>query len=416
MRTNDYTTRVFPQVIFGLCLLLTTFFVGCDKDEDGATNGYFELADNVSQLEVSSQAATESYRFRASGKWKIESLHGEKWIKIAPQEGEGDSEFTLTVARNTTPEEREVVLTFMVDGQLQSNFFTIKQAAGAGGDAEQDSYMHIDELAQLDFAESEATETHTLRATGEWRIALSDETADWLTIEPMEGTGDTPISISVAKNAGDARTMDLLFYLDDELQTGVFPVNQEAAAAVLNEDFSWLAYGSAIFYTVDGETRFDDWAETRGWESTVNPIEKKTPLTYARQGFVKLGKTSYGGDLISPKLNGVQGTQDLIVSFKAVPYQTAAGTRDATNLKVNVIGPGEVSVSEFTIDNWPDYNADPNCIAIWQAPEATRSFVIKGATAETQIRFLGGDFDLRPNVVEINKNRIFLDDIVVKVQ
>jgi hypothetical protein len=52
---------------------------------------------------------------------------------------------------------------------------------------------------------------------------------------------------------------------------------------------------------------------------------------------------------------------------------------------------------------------------MWSAPEATRTFTITGATSETQIKFLGNDYDLRIGVVTINKNRIFLDDIKVEI-
>ncbi|MCK7536499.1 MAG: hypothetical protein MZV63_38735 [Marinilabiliales bacterium] len=47
---------------------------------------------------------------------------------------------------------------------------------------------------------------------------------------------------------------------------------------------------------------------------------------YARQGSVKLGKTGYGGDLISPALSKLVGTVNVRVTFKAIPYMTAAGT------------------------------------------------------------------------------------------
>ncbi len=93
---------------------------------------------------------------------------------------------------------------------------------------------------------------------------------------------------------------------------------------------------------------------------------------------------------------------------------------DDNVLKVSVIGPGTVSQEQFIIDNWPVYPADEGthtdyCIGMWSAPEATRTFTITGATAETQIKFLGNDYDLRATVVTINKNRIFLDDIKVEI-
>src|SRR5690606_28242709 len=171
-------------------------------------------------------------------------------------------------------------------------------------------------------------------------------------------------------------------------------------------------------YTTDDETRIDKWTmseKAKGW--VTSPSADGITSTYARQGFVKLGKTNYGSDFISPKLREIEGTKNVEVKFKAVPYMTAGGAKDDTRLYVNVIGPGTVSVREFAIDDWPDYNEHPSCTAIWTAAETERSFVITGANAETQIRFLGGALDLRKDTgAPINKNRIFLDDIIVTVK
>jgi len=49
---------------------------------------------------------------------------------------------------------------------------------------------------------------------------------------------------------------------------------------------------------------------------------------------------------------------------------------------------------------------------IWD-PERAYSFIITDATSETQVSFLGGEFSLKG--VEKGKNRIFLDDIQVKI-
>jgi len=144
-------------------------------------------------------------------------------------------------------------------------------------------------------------------------------------------------------------------------------------------------------------------------------------MLYARPGFVKVGKTSYGGDLISPAFAKLIGTQTVTVTFKAIPYMTKAGAMDENVLKVSVIGPGTVSQEQFIIDNWPVYPADDGahtdyCVGMWSAPEATRTFTITGATSETQIKFLGGDYDLTTEAgLPTRKNRIFLDDIKVEI-
>ena len=73
----------------------------------------------------------------------------------------------------------------------------------------------------------------------------------------------------------------------------------------VKQHFDWLNYGSTIFYTTSGETRMDSWTSeelNRGWSSSENTFSSNQRVVYARTGFLKLGKTGYGGDLISRPL------------------------------------------------------------------------------------------------------------------
>src|SRR3546814_7720366 len=90
----------------------------------------------------------------------------------------------------------------------------------------------------------------------------------------------------------NSRTADLIFYLNGEQVPDLFEVSQAGMQIILYEDFNWLNYGSSIFYTTGGETRIDKWTdaeEEKGW-SWNNPSADGVPSTYARDGFVKLGK------------------------------------------------------------------------------------------------------------------------------
>jgi len=418
MRTSYQTNfRKASTKLWGaLCLGFLVSFSSCEKEVEGGT--HFALKDNPTAMSVTSQGASQTFTVQSGGMWKVEPLYNERWVKIEPQDGNGEGTFTVTVDRNTTPEPRQSILTFAVDGKIQNNVLKIEQEASNRDDEEDDPYVNLDGLPGLEVPEAGLYERYAIRSTGTWKIEIPED-ADWLSIEPMEGRYDTGVTVSVDINTTpESRTAGLVFYLDGEQVPGVFEVNQEGMEIVLYEDFNWLTYGSAIFYETSGETRIDNWNDTelaRGW-SWNNPSADGIPSTYARQGFVKLGKTNYGSDILSPKLSAVQGTQNLKVSFKAVPYETAGGGRDGSILKVGITGPGTIDLTEFTIDNWPDYVSDPNCTEIWKSPETTRSFTITGATAETQIWFLGGDYDLREETgAPINKNRIFLDDILVAV-
>lgn len=418
MRTiNYYKSELLSRIVYTFCVGMIMLSMSCTK-EDNDTGGLFELQDNPEMLEVPEQGVSETFTFKAIGNWKIEPLRSERWLKIEPATGTGDGSFTVTLSKNTTQEARSTSLYFLVDGRLQDDVLKIEQAASIGG-GEEGEFIYIEGAETgLEIPETGLFEKRVMRATGKWRAELSDADVDWIHIEPMEGTGDTPITLTAEINSNDTRTVNLNFYLDDVLQPNPLLITQDGVEVILEENFDWLSYGSPIFYTTDDETRIDKWTmseKAKGW--VTSPSADGITSTYARQGFVKLGKTNYGSDFISPKLREIEGTKNVEVKFKAVPYMTAGGAKDDTRLYVNVIGPGTVSVREFAIDNWPDYNADPSCTAIWTAAETERSFVITGATAETQIRFLGGALDLRKDTgAPINKNRIFLDDIIITVK
>src|SRR5690606_23592789 len=187
---------------------------------------------------------------------------------------------------------------------------------------------------------------------------------DWLVFDKKE-TNETSDELTFKASANEgsvARPARITFTCPEfpELN-GTLIIAQEgkpSAAQILKEDFSWLTDGSTIFYVTTGEKRMDSWSEeelAKGWTSTTNTVEGggNQNFVYARPGFVKLGKTNYGGDLISPKLSAVIGTRNLQVKFKAVPYKTLGGALDANILKIEIIGPGTLSESQFNIDNWP---------------------------------------------------------------
>ncbi|SFC48308.1 Putative binding domain-containing protein, N-terminal [Parapedobacter composti] len=420
MKTNYYTNiKKASTMLLGLiCLSFLVPFSSCKKDDERAVP--FALKDNPSDLSVSSQGASQTFDVQTTGTWKIEPLRNERWLKIEPTEGQGDGTFTVTVDRNMSLEPRQSVLTFVVDGKVQNNILKIEQAARSPENGNGESYVNLDGLASLEVPEDGLHGRYAIRSTGEWRVEII-EGSDWFSMEPMQGRYDTGVNVSVDVNLSpDPRTARLVYYLNGEQVPGIFEVNQEGVEVILYEDFNWLNYGSAIFYTTTGETRMDSWTageKAMGW-SYYQPDPTGVPSVYARPGFLKLGRTNYGGEVLSPKLSAVEGTQNLRVSFKAVPYQTAAGARDVTILKIGIIGPGTLSQDQFDINNWPNYTTDPNCTEIWKAPETTRTFTITGATAETQIWFLGGAYDLREGsgwTGARNVNRIFLDDILVTV-
>src|SRR5690625_4424476 len=379
------------HIITNVIIVFFIFLAACNKDD--GNNASFEIKGHPTVLEVPREGLTESYNVQSDGNWEIRLLEDADWVNVDPVKGSGNGSFTIEVDNNKTSTERELTLAFRVNGRFQDYLLNIKQDSMVVEEGQEiQPFVRIDiDSNELKVPQQRFEERFILRAKGEWKIEWDEEEADWLVIDPVEGVGDASFNISMEENSGfEDREVDLQFYLNGVLNNYAFQIIQEGQPqneiVILEENFDWLAYGSAVFYTTSGEKRFDSWTQEdydEGWTSSLNPVTNDPPL-YARDGFVKLGRTNYGADLISPKLTEISGTADLIVEFKAVPYQTKAGTRDDNILKVGVVGPGEVSEEEFVIDNWPNYTEDPDCILIWKEPETKRSFRVTGATSDTR--------------------------------
>lgn len=408
---NSFSIRYRIALTFMLILASAFLITSCDKPEVEEGDPSFMIEGNPTGLSVPKGEKTQSYVVRSNRSWEIVKKGDADWVKIFPDKGDDDGIFKIIVSENKTFDARSENLAFVVDGEEQAVLFRIDQAGNV---------PYITLPAAVTIPAAGGSFSVDVVSNVAWTYSLSDDS--WLTEQSLttqkitflaeENTSIDPRAVTLTLTATAYPTV-----------VSTVVLTQSPGTVVLEEDFSWLAYGSAVFYTTTGETRIDSWTQAQkdmGWTSTVNTTEGSgtTPLLYARQGFVKLGKTAYGGDLISPALSKIVGTVNVRVTFKAIPYMTAAGTKDDNFLNVSVIGPGTVSQSQFVIDNWPVYPADAGavtayCIGMWSDPVALRTFTVTGVTAQTQIKFLGYDYYLVG--VGAGKNRIFLDDIKVEI-
>ena len=392
---------------FIVAMLMTCagVFQSCEEDEPSAPTS-FAIEGNPSGITSGTEGKTESFVVRASGEWQIVAKEEGDWVKIFPSEGEGDGIFKVTVAPNESFDTRVMNLAFVVDGEEQPVLFRVEQQANI-------PYLNLPDLVSIPAAggnvdiavESNVSWTYTL-SDGSWLTEVS-KTADKITLAADANTAFAGRAVTMTVTATDHPGLSATATLE-----------QSPGTIVLEENFDWLAYGSAVPYTTTGETRIGLWTAeelARGWTSSMNPVSNDQPL-YARQGFVKLGKTNYGGDLISPKLSLIAGTQNLKVTFKAAAYVSSGGTViDSRVLVIDALGAGTPSVGVIMVENVPNTKAEDDAGVvndIW-AEDRAFSFTITGATADTQIRFLGKAFDLR-NETPVT-NRIFIDDIKVEV-
>ena len=406
MKNKSITNIGRTALIILPLFILSLFLLSSCKEEPVQEDPFFTIEGDPTGLTLTKAAKTTSYVVRSNRHWEIVRKSGADWLKVFPEKGDADGIFKIIVVENPTFDVRTENLAFIVDGEEQPVLFRVDQAGNV-------PYITLPASVTIPAGGGEFSVDVVSNVA--WTASLSDNswvqetnvTTQKITFTAGENTSIDPRSTTLTLTATQYPSV-----------VATVVMTQSPGTVVLEENFSWLNYGNVVFYTTTGETRYDSWTQAEkdmGWTSTLNTYSGDTPL-YARPGFVKLGKTSYGGDLISPALSKLDGTQTVTVTFKAIPYQTAGGTRDDNFLNISVIGPGTVSQTQFIIDNWPTYpaeNVTDYCIGMWSAPEATRTFTITGATSETQIKFLGGDYAL--SGVGVGKNRIFLDDIKVEI-
>lgn len=393
-----------------MIILFSSVLISCSSDDDNSSDYHFSIEGAPTELNAPLEGKSESYSINAFGPWRIKIKDkGADWLEITPSKGEDDEDFEISVTQNKSGEPRQVEIAFFLNGQEQPMYFFVNQESNA-------PFLNFkDEKDELEVDGDKSEFSIFVESNYDWSYNLED--ADWLKEQEIK---DNEIKFLAKKNLGDTRStkITLISENDPEL-TKEMKIVQFSGKIIFSEDFSWLdpQGASQVIYKYQNEERFDLWdKETKekntGWEAPENTYSNDQPV-YSRPGFIKLGKTNYGGHLISPKLDKLDEPTDVKVTFKAAPYQTKAGTRDDNKLTVEIIGDGKINKNTFTIDNWPNYDEDPESTEVWEGEKAQHSFKITGATANTKIKWMAGPMDLKN--VGVGKNRIFLDDIKVEV-
>lgn len=403
-------------------ILLSAFMIpavclmSCKDDDKETGEPKFEIEGDPIALSVPVEGKTQAYTVRSNRPWKIVAQSQESWVRAFPDEGDDDGIFKFIVEKNAAFSSRMVNFAFVVDGKEQPTLFRVEQAANV-------PYITIKDAAGIKVPAAGGDVTVSIDANVPWTYTLTD--GSWLTQPTVTATS---VKYVAEPNNDPVRvaTLTVSSTAYPDLTKTVKLTQASLSTTILEEDFNWLpaTYGNKIIYnTTPSEKRYSTWTEeeqNRGWSGTVINDETtgNAAWLYAREGYVKLGKTRVGGDLISPKLTNLQGTQNVTVTFKACGYQTATGTKDTGNeVNIFITGGGTASPATFNA-NYYKSQADGGDTYTWQDdPQYVYSFTITGATAETQIRFVGG-----PNIGPIstlggnNNNRIGIDDIKVVVK
>lgn len=412
---------------------MSTLFIvsmmSCSSDKYNE-DPYFYIEDQMTAVTVDAsgilQANMKAYTIRSNRPWTITQEKATDWLHVFADEGDDDGIFDIWIDKNPNFTSRTGNLIFKVDGQEQPVMFRVDQKADVPG------VTIVNAAAGYTVPGRSSILKVPVTNNVNWEASLS--ASDWAAIDSVGK--DTVYIKTQVNNTDDPRCVTLKV-----VGTGTYSslssqtiITQSTVGIIINEHFNWMQLGDQVPYYQYPEVNSASWSSVEknyGWTTIGNSM-------YGGRGYLKIGKTNYGGDLVSPKFQNIgdNQTMDLVVSFKAIGYVSSGGTKDTGVLKIIVLGAGAISGMETSVlevnklsypaatmyvtvypnssklENGVDYNP-------WEQSNANFSFLIKGATNQTQIMFVGGtawgpNFDSKDSK-NPNKNRILFDDIKVMV-
>lgn len=408
--------NIFLSALTLICLL---GFSGCKDNDDPVGDPYLTFENIEGTINVSKAGITQAKRkavtVRSNSPWKVslENPDDASWLHFFIDEGEDDGIIYYWVDKNSTFDQREGKITLSDNGKVLNSLDIVQEA-------DVPNITVKDGSNGFTIAPEGSVLKVAIDANISWKASLTPEVS-WARITNV--TEDS-IFVTIDKNEEDERTVNLSLVGEGE-HSGVSTtalITQKDESLIFNDNFSWLQEGDEKPTYETPEIRIDLWNDAEkamGWQSLAT-------LAYGGRGYVKLGKTNYNGDILSPALTKLKKPTNVKVTFQSMGYVSASGVKDASVVKVGVVGPGEVNGDDvktisikgatyrcvrfvntvFPNSQKNEYGEDYDP---WAQPESYHSFTITGATSETRIIFVGGD---AWNSVK-GKNRVFLKSVEV---
>lgn len=430
MKNKIFQKKNSNIVVFAFFVLFALSMTSCSKDRfDG--DPYFYIEDQPTGITVDASgiksANRKAYTIRSNRPWKITQETACDWLHILADEGEDDGIFSVWVDKNANFTDRSCNLIFTVNDQEQPMMLRVDQKADVPtvtiANAES-GYEMLGKGAQIKIP---------VKNNVTWTASLSS--TDWAAIDSI---GKDTVYVSASKNLEDTpRTVTLT-----AVGTGTYSslssstvITQATMGIIMSEHFDWMKEDAEIGfnYSKGGELSYGSWTAdylSHDWYTTVDKSGSTTPSLYGGNGYLKISRTNFTGNLISPAFSLIEGTQDVKVSFKSIGYISSkakkddgvlrvivyqgGGTIEDTDTQVNLSNDGTSGPSykarTFTVTVYPDspkqeHGADYNP---WNEAACNFSFVIRGANALTRIMFIGGN-SWGDGFVGIN--RLYFDDI-----
>lgn len=206
------TTNYLKTISLILTCILLFFIGGCDNDDDSTREKesylYVEMLNgNLSpkKLKMSADGESQSYSINSNGKWEVNmSGTDTDWLTISPASGEQSGDISITVESNKDLEDREVVLSFTVDGIERTATYSVFQL-GYGARI----LVTPETPDAISKAGGEVTFDILTNNSDAWSYNIA-EGSDWLTLKEKT---ETNLTLLVNKNIEETRSATVIFSL-----------------------------------------------------------------------------------------------------------------------------------------------------------------------------------------------------------
>jgi hypothetical protein len=136
---------------------------------------------------------------KSNSSWSASS--NQAWLSLSKTSGSGDDNILITVTENVGLSQRNATVTFTAGNLVQTINVTQESTSSNNDQLSLNTY-------NINSNSEQSSSTIQLTSNTNWTIT---NPANWLTISPLNGTGNQILSLNIEANNGNTRSADLYF-------------------------------------------------------------------------------------------------------------------------------------------------------------------------------------------------------------
>lgn len=190
------------------------------------------LSVNLNQLSVPDTSSVASFIITSNDTWTVSC--DQAWLSFSPTQGSGDSEVSVRVTENSSPEVRTATIT-VTGKQSKSVEITVHQDA-------RNVILSVN-VSQLSVPDTSSDVSFFITSNVNWSVSCNQT---WISLSPVQGTGNGEVSVSVATNNTKAERTATIIVKGDQGKTVEVLVRQDAHVETVTELVDGKEFASLI--------------------------------------------------------------------------------------------------------------------------------------------------------------------------